>query len=627
MPHSTHLTHKAHKTHSTHKAHKTHSTHFPLFPSHLCVTGLLCLLLLLPCAAHSQSTTPNTDGPTMGWSSWNTYGVNISESVIRKQVTAMLNKKLNSVGYQYINIDDGYFGGRDAETGQLLIHPTRFPNGLKDIVDYIHAKGLKAGIYSDAGRNTCGSMFSGDPIGKGVGLYEHDQQDADYFFKELGFDFIKVDFCGGSYFHNEDHLVLDEKARYTAIAEAIRNTGRTDVRMNACRWAYPGTWINDVAFSWRTTGDINCSWKSVRDIIHENLYLSAYCYGGRYNDMDMLEVGRSLSAEEDKTHFGMWCIMSSPLLIGCDMSTLNTTTLNLLKNKELIALNQDTLHLQAYVCQRTDSCYVLVKDILQLHGLTRAFAVYNPSEAQQTVEVDFSTMDLGGTIQLRDCFKKRDAGTAEGTFSVKVPAHGAAIYTATAEQRLQRTLYEAETAFNGSYQEIKNNQEFHSGTYDDASYASGGCKVGWLGRAADNDLQWRDVYVADAGRYRLTFGYICGESRSMQLYVNGERIQNLTGLNSNGWNRVGKKTVTVHLNEGSNAVRLFNTSGWMPDMDYMKVELLEADGIAELPQDPRANQPSDNHTLFDLSGRRILQQTSRLQPGYYILNGRKVAIK
>ena len=135
-----------HSTHSTHKAHKTHSTHFPLFPSHLCVTGLLCLLLLLPSAAHSQSTTPNTDGPTMGWSSWNTYGVNISESVIRKQVTAMLNKKLNSVGYQYINIDDGYFGGRDAETGQLLIHPTRFPNGLKGIVDYIHAKGLKAGI-------------------------------------------------------------------------------------------------------------------------------------------------------------------------------------------------------------------------------------------------------------------------------------------------------------------------------------------------------------------------------------------------------------------------------------------------------------------------------------------------
>ena len=209
-----------------------------------------------------------------------------------------------------------------------------------------------------------------------MGLYEHDQQDADFFFKELGFDFIKVDFCGGSYYHNEDHLVLDEQERYTAIAQAIRNTGRTDVRMNACRWAYPGTWINDVAFSWRTTGDINCSWGSVKGIIKENLYLSAFCYDGHYNDMDMLEVGRWLTTEEDKTHFGLWCIMSSPLLIGCDMSNIDNTALTLLKNRELIALNQDPLHLQAYVCQRIDSVYVLVKDIEERFSTKRAFAVY-----------------------------------------------------------------------------------------------------------------------------------------------------------------------------------------------------------------------------------------------------------
>ena len=143
------------------------------------------------------------DGPTMGWSSWNTYGVNINESLIKQQANAIESKGLKAVGFDHINIDDGYFGGRDPQTGQLLIHPTRFPNGLKGIVDYIHKKGLKAGIYSDAGRNTCGSMFNGDVIGKGVGLYEHDQQDADFFFKELGFDFIKVDFCGGSWYHNE----------------------------------------------------------------------------------------------------------------------------------------------------------------------------------------------------------------------------------------------------------------------------------------------------------------------------------------------------------------------------------------------------------------------------------------
>ena len=335
-------------------------------------------LLFLACTAATWLTASAQDGPTMGWSSWNTFGLNINEQLIKQQANAMVTRGLLAVGYDHVNIDDGYFGGRDATTGKLKIHPQRFPNGLKVVVDYIHERGLKAGIYSDAGRNTCGSMFGGDAIGKGVGMYEHDQQEADLFFNELGFDFIKVDFCGGSYYHNEDHLVLDEQARYTAIAEAIRNTGRTDVRMNACRWAYPGTWIDGQAFSWRTTGDINCSWGSVKDILAENLYMSAYCSRGHYNDMDMLEVGRTLTAEEDKTHFGMWCIMNSPLLIGCNVASVGTTALNLMKNQELIALNQDTLYQQAYVAGYQDGCYLLVKDLERRDSTLRAFAVYNP---------------------------------------------------------------------------------------------------------------------------------------------------------------------------------------------------------------------------------------------------------
>ena len=171
----------------------------------------------------------------MGWSSWNTFGLNISEAIIKGQANAMVSKGLKDVGFDHINIDDGYFGGRDNTTGQLLIHPTRFPKGLKGVVDHIHEKGLKAGIYSDAGYNTCGSYHGGDKTGIGVGLYKHDQQDADFFFKELGFDFIKVDFCGGDPIHNSDQLKLDEEARYKSIATAIKNTGRTDVRMNICR--------------------------------------------------------------------------------------------------------------------------------------------------------------------------------------------------------------------------------------------------------------------------------------------------------------------------------------------------------------------------------------------------------
>ena len=582
----------------------------------LIITALSMSMAYTPLSTLSAQ--EESEGPTMGWSSWNTYGVNINESLIRSQADAMVSKRLKASGYKFINIDDGYFGGRDKETGQLLIHPTRFPNGLKGIVDYIHKKGLKAGIYSDAGRNTCGSMFNGDAIGKGVGLYEHDQQDVDYFFKELGFDFIKVDFCGGSPGHNEDHLSLDERERYTAIAEAIRNTGRTDVRMNACRWAYPGTWISDVAFSWRTTGDINASWGSVRDIIKENLYLSAYCHDGHYNDMDMLEVGRGIGVEEDKTHFGMWCIMSSPLLIGCDLTKIDDTTLNLLRNRELIALNQDSLHLQAYVCQRTADCYVLVKDIEELNGLKRAFAVFNPSDEAQTITVNFADMDLGGIIQLRDVFSRKNAGTAEGTFEVSVSAHGTAIYTAVAEQRLERTLYEAETAYIGTYQEIANNQAFPSGTYDgNSSFCSGGAKAGWLGNSPDNYLQWRNVYSPTGGRYRLIFGFISGETRSMKLSVNGEEIRNLTNLSSSGWNKVRTRSIEVELQAGMNTITLSNATAWMPDMDYMKVELIEA---AVGVQTPVADKKDGTTLLYDLAGRRITKQ----HKGLVIMNGRKM---
>jgi hypothetical protein len=395
----------------------------------------LCLLV--------SSSVIAQNGPTMGWSSWNTYGVNINEALIKRQADAMVSKGLKDVGFDHINIDDGFFGGRNAATGELLIHKTRFPNGLKPLVEYIHKKGLKAGIYSDAGCNTCGNYYNGDKQSVNVGFYHYDQHDADFYFKECGFDFIKVDFCGGDAPQNSQRLALDPQERYTAISEAIKNTGRDDVRLNVCRWNYPGTWVHDVAFSWRTTHDINDSWNSVKGILSENLYLSAYCFDGHYNDMDMLEVGRSMTQEEDKTHFGMWCIMSSPLLIGCDLSNIKPLTLALLKNTELIALNQDPLCLQAYVADLNNGCHILVKDIETLHGNRRAFAVYNPNDVQKKATVTFSKLDLGGSVQLRDIFNKNDIGAYEGTFEVNVPAHGTRIYVAEAEMRLERTRYEA----------------------------------------------------------------------------------------------------------------------------------------------------------------------------------------
>ena len=344
-------------------------------------------------------------GPTMGWSSWNTFAVNISENIIKGQADAMVSQGLKDAGYQYINIDDGFQYGRTSN-GKVRIHPQRFPNGLKVVSDYIHSKGLKAGIYSDAGDCTCGSISNGDTQNTNVGMYGYEQVDADYYFKECEFDFIKVDYCGGR------HLNLNEQEQYTAIHNAIVNTGR-DVRYNLCRWAYPGTWCHDISTSWRTTGDIYDGWASVKGILAENLYLSAYCYDGCYNDMDMLEVGRSMTEEEDKTHFGMWCIMSSPLLIGCNMATIKERPLELLKNPELIALNQDPLGLQAYVVQHAGETYVLVKDILTLHGKTRAVALYNPSDRDEEMCLSFSEVDLGGQVKVRDLFEHQDLGEKE----------------------------------------------------------------------------------------------------------------------------------------------------------------------------------------------------------------------
>ena len=554
------------------------------------------------------------EGPTMGWSSWNSFGVNINESLIKKQADAMVSKGLKDVGFDHINIDDGYFGGRDKSDGHLLVHPSRFPNGLKVVADYIHDKGLKAGIYSDAGRNTCGSMFNGDVTGKGVGFYGHDQQDADFFFKECGFDFIKVDFCGGSYYHNEDHLVLDEQERYTAIAQAIKNTGRSDVRMNACRWAYPGTWIDNAAFSWRTTGDINSSWGSVRDILAENLYLSAYSSKGHYNDMDMLEVGRSLTAEEDKTHFGMWCIMNSPLLIGCDLRNIKSTTLNLLKNEELIALNQDPLYQQAYVAGLVDGCYLLVKDLEQLNGTKRAFAVYNPSDATKTVTVYFKDIDLAGTVRLRDVFQKQDVGEMTDSYELKVPAHGTRICVAEAETRLERTRYEAETGYISTYQELKNNQSEKTGIYEAADFCSAGYKAGWLGQSEENDLQWRNVYSNDGGEYQLTIGYISGENRNITVSVNGEKAATISA-NSGGWQKVGTKTLTIQLQKGRNIIRLSNATNWLPDIDYIELFSTASSAIR-----PVAMQQQDDAAIYDLSGRKVANP----HKGIYINNHRKV---
>lgn len=493
--------------------------------------------------------------PLMGWSSWNTYHVNISEELIKNQADALIKQGLKEVGYLYINVDDGFFGYRD-ETGKMHAHPERFPHSMRVVSDYIHSLGLKAGIYSDAGDNTCGSIYDNDANGVGSGLYGHEQQDMDLYLKEWNYDFIKIDYCGGR------ELGLDEEERYTKICQAIAQTGRTDVSINICRWAFPGTWAKKLARSWRISPDIRPRWNSVKGIIEKNLYLAAYAGDGHYNDMDMLEVGRGLKPHEEEVHFGMWCIMSSPLLIGCDMNKIPESSLKLLKNKGLIALNQDPLGLQAYVVQHENAGYVLVKDIEKERGLARAVALYNPSDSVCSFNVPFDMLELGGAVKVRDVIEQKELGIMKETIKQTVPPHSVRIWKLTAERRLEPTSYEAEWAYLPCYDDLgkKSKQIYYAPSPD----CSGQMKIGHVGGKEENYAEWSNVYSEKGGNYQMTIFYSCDKTRKLEVSINGNKTE-IKNLHSP--NQVKSVTIPVTLKRGYNKVRMGNNFGWAPDID------------------------------------------------------------
>ena len=524
--------------------------------------------------------------PLMGWSSWNTFALDISEEIIVGVARTMATNGLRAAGYVYVNIDDGFFDGH-GEDGRLRMHPRRFPNGMKGTVDGIHALGMKAGTYSDAGADTCGSA-GGDRSGLGAGLYGHDAADCRLHFNELGFDFIKVDYCGGR------KLKLDERARYTEIADAIRATGRKDVRLNICRWAFPGTWAAGIAGSWRTTRDIRASWASVRGIIAENLYLSAYASPGHFNDLDMLEVGQikgavrsafgksgdtGMTLDEETTHFGMWCILSSPLVLGNDVRIIPPSTLKLVTNPFLLRMNQDPLGLQAHVAARRGEAYVLVKDAGVRFGTTRYVALYNAEDAEHSFTLTARSLDLAGKVAAFDLVERADVGEFEGEVSVRVPPHASRFYLLEAERRLDRELYEAETAYLTDYSELDGTaygskescRRQGRAYYEAVADASGGMAAVNLGGRETNDLVWKDVCVSKPGRRRLVFRCAAPEARAFFVQVDGGEGRPLSVAATPGG--FAEASLSVELEAGVHAVRLSNASGPMPDVDFMRVSL------------------------------------------------------
>lgn len=377
---------------------------------------LLYTFLLLLC--YSFSFSQQARPPIMGWSSWNHFRVKIDEQLIRQQADALVSSGMYDAGYRFINIDDGYFGGRDS-AGKLFCDPKKFPSGMKALADYMHSKGLKAGIYSDAGSNTCGSIWDKDSLGIGVGLHGHVEADCNLFFREWGYDFLKVDWCGG------ELLKLNEETAYTKIIDVVRAID-PNIVFNVCRWQFPGEWVINKADSWRISGDIQDKFSSILKIIDLNADLHKYASAGHYNDMDMLQVGRGMTYEEDKTHFSMWCMMNSPLLAGNDLRNMTRETISILTNKELIALNQDAGYAQAQRVIQQGDIEVWVKPLGRQHT-KKAIAIINRGEQQQSYTLASAKLGLNKRGKLRDLWQHRDIGEVGAGRKFLIPGHGTVV--------------------------------------------------------------------------------------------------------------------------------------------------------------------------------------------------------
>ena len=506
--------------------------------------------------------------PTMGMSFWNAFQLNINEDLVKDQALAVKELGYADAGYKFINIDDGFQTPRDS-AGNFQYNAQLFPSGMRSVADYIHSLGLKAGIYTDAGDNTCGSENK-YAYGLGTGLYGHEEDDCKLFFDEWDYDFIKIDFCGGQ------HAALNERDQYTKIGNAIRGCNKQDIIFNICRWRYPGTWAEDVANSWRTTYDIRPWFSRVKYIIDENLYLQAYTRNGHYNDCDMLEIGSkwpgsdaTLSHDEELTHMAYWCIASSPLIMGCDMRKVPESSREVMLNADLIAMNQDKLGLGAPVVQKEGEVYVVAKDMERIMGPKRAVVVMNLSEEPATIDVSLDALGFKGDVKLYDCFSHKDVDKpASGIYTVSLQPHASAAFFATGK-RIEKSVYQAEESYMNKFSTIEG---VSSPLYKASNSAGQGMYVTGLGSDPDNWMQWDNVYSRRGGKYVATVRYAADGACGFTLCVNGEEVKNVDGLDTgsqnDNWQTVN---VEIRLKKGLNTIRLYNANGAMPSIDYLQL--------------------------------------------------------
>ncbi len=387
----------------------------------LLIAIMTCLLLPL----QSQKFQGLAMTPPMGWNSWNKFACNVSEQLIRETADAMVSSGMKDAGYEYIVIDDCWQVSRDS-LGFIVADPTRFPSGIKALADYVHSKGLKFGIYSCAGDKTCG----GRPAGRG-----HEYQDAISYAK-WGVDYLKYDWC------NTQNL--NAIGAYTTMRDALYSAGRPIV-FSLCEWGdnKPWLWADKVGHLWRTTGDIyNCfdciedhgTWKSwgVMQILDKQDGLRKYAGPGHWNDPDMMQVGNGMPVNQERAHFTMWCMLTAPLISGNDLRSMSQQTLEVLANKEVIAIDQDSLGIQGFRQAVKDSVETWLKP---LKNDEWAVVFLNRSKSSKTISQDWRTFSIYDELSnrkidttgkevymFRDLWSKNSAGDTRKNLTATIPA-------------------------------------------------------------------------------------------------------------------------------------------------------------------------------------------------------------
>jgi hypothetical protein len=374
-----------------------------------------------------------TSGPPMGWASWNSFAAKINYSVIKGQADAMVSSGLQAAGYQYVNIDEGWWQGTRDGSGNITIDTSEWPGGMQAIADYIHGLGLKAGIYSDAGKDGCGYYYpTGRPAAPGSGSEGHYDQDFLQFSK-WGFDFVKVDWCGGS------KEGLDAKTAYQSISDAIKKataqTGRPMV-FSVCNWGdqSPWSWAPGMSTMWRTSQDIIYygdapDMKRVLTNFDSAQHATAQS-PGHYNDPDMLIVGMSgFSGAQNRAHMGLWAISGAPLLAGNKLDSMSADTKSVLTNREVIAIDQDPLAKQGVKVSDSGGLQVYSK-VLSGTG-RRAALLLNRSGAAATITARFADLGLGATASVRDVWAATDLGSKTTSYAASVPSNDAVLLIVT----------------------------------------------------------------------------------------------------------------------------------------------------------------------------------------------------